>query len=76
MFTPQRAFTPVKALSGGECNRLLLAKLFSQPAYLLVMDEPTNDLDIETLELLEELLANYSGTLLLVSHDREFLDNV
>jgi ATP-binding cassette subfamily F protein uup len=66
----------VKALSGGECNRLLLARLFSQPANMLVMDEPTNDLDIETLELLEELLANFQGTLLLVSHDRAFLDNV
>ncbi len=76
LFTPQRALTPVKALSGGECNRLLLARLFSKPANLLVMDEPTNDLDIETLELLEELLGNYQGTLLLVSHDRAFLDNV
>lgn len=76
LFTPQRAMTPVKALSGGECNRLLLAKLFSKPHNLLVMDEPTNDLDIETLELLEELLENYPGTLLLVSHDRDFLDNV
>jgi ATP-binding cassette subfamily F protein uup len=76
LFTPQRALTPVKALSGGECNRLLLAKLFSQPSNLLVMDEPTNDLDIETLELLEEVLSNYQGTLLLVSHDRKFLDNV
>lgn len=76
LFTPQRALTPVKALSGGECNRLVLARLFSQPANLLVLDEPTNDLDIETLELLEELLANYQGTLLLVSHDRTFLDNV
>lgn len=76
LFTPQRAMTPVKALSGGECNRLLLAKLFSQPANVLVMDEPTNDLDIETLELLEELLVEFQGTLLLVSHDREFLDNV
>lgn len=76
LFTPQRARTPVKALSGGECNRLLLAKLFSQPANLLVLDEPTNDLDIETLELLEELLLEYQGTLLLVSHDRVFLDNV
>lgn len=76
LFTPQRARTPVKALSGGECNRLLLARLFSKPANLLVMDEPTNDLDIETLELLEELLGNYAGTLLLVSHDRAFLDNV
>ncbi len=76
LFTPQRALTPVKALSGGECNRLLLARLFSRPSNLLVMDEPTNDLDIETLELLEEILASYSGTLLLVSHDRRFLDNV
>lgn len=76
LFTPQRAMTQVKALSGGECNRLLLARLFSQPANLLVLDEPTNDLDIETLELLEELLANYKGTLLIVSHDRTFLDNV
>lgn len=76
LFTPQRAMTPVKALSGGECNRLLLARLFSQPSNLLVLDEPTNDLDIETLELLEELLGDYSGTLLIVSHDRAFLDNV
>ncbi len=76
LFTPQRAFTQVKALSGGECNRLVLARLFSQPANLLVLDEPTNDLDIETLELLEELLGSYPGTLLLVSHDRAFLDNV
>lgn len=76
LFSPQRARTPVKALSGGECNRLLLARLFSQPANLLVLDEPTNDLDIETLELLEELLADFPGTILLVSHDREFLENV
>jgi len=76
LFTPQRARTPVKALSGGECNRLLLAKLFSKPANLLVMDEPTNDLDIETLELLESVLAEFNGTILLVSHDREFLNNV
>ncbi|TAK74591.1 MAG: ATP-binding cassette domain-containing protein, partial [Gammaproteobacteria bacterium] len=75
LFTPQRALTPVKALSGGECNRLLLARLFSQAANLLVLDEPTNDLDIETLELLEALLCEYQGTLLLVSHDRAFLDN-
>src|SRR6185312_9812655 len=76
LFTPERARAPISALSGGERNRLLLAKLFSQPSNLLVMDEPTNDLDVETLELLEELLADYSGTLLLVSHDRSFLDNV
>jgi ATP-binding cassette subfamily F protein uup len=76
LFTPQRAMTPVKALSGGECNRLLLARLFSRPANLLILDEPTNDLDIETLELLEELLSHYQGTLLIVSHDRAFLDNV
>lgn len=76
LFSPQRARTPVKALSGGERNRLLLAKLFTRPANLLVMDEPTNDLDVETLELLEELLVNYNGTLLLISHDRAFLDNV
>ncbi len=76
LFTPERARTPVKALSGGERNRLLLAKLFTQPANLLVMDEPTNDLDAETLELLEDLVTNYQGTLLLVSHDRAFLNNV
>ncbi len=76
LFTPQRALTPVKALSGGECNRLLLARLFTRAANLLVMDEPTNDLDIETLELLEDMLSHYDGTLLLVSHDRKFLDNV
>ncbi|WP_456408358.1 ATP-binding cassette domain-containing protein [Thiolapillus sp.] len=76
LFPPARARQPVKALSGGERNRLLLAKLFVKPANLLVMDEPTNDLDVETLELLEELLLNYEGTLLLVSHDRVFLDNV
>lgn len=75
LFEPKRARVPVSALSGGEKNRLLLAKLFLKPANLLVMDEPTNDLDIETLELLEELLANYGGTLLLVSHDREFINN-
>ncbi len=75
LFTPERARTPVKALSGGERNRLLLAKLFTKPANVLVLDEPTNDLDVETLELLEELLGDYDGTLLLVSHDREFLDN-
>ena len=76
LFAPERVRTPVAALSGGERARLMLAKLFLKPANLLVMDEPTNDLDIETLELLEEQLLNYSGTLLLVSHDREFLDNV
>ncbi|MES2604106.1 MAG: ATP-binding cassette domain-containing protein [Pseudomonadota bacterium] len=76
LFTPDRLRQPVKALSGGEQNRLILAKLFSKPANLLVMDEPTNDLDLETLELLEELLLEFQGTLLLVSHDREFLDNV
>ncbi len=76
LFAPERARSPVKSLSGGERNRLLLARLFSRPANVLVLDEPTNDLDIETLELLEELLANYDGTLFLVSHDRAFLDNV
>jgi ATP-binding cassette subfamily F protein uup len=75
LFTPERARAPIKALSGGERNRLLLAKLFTKPANVLVLDEPTNDLDVETLELLEELLVDYDGTLLLVSHDREFLDN-
>jgi ATP-binding cassette subfamily F protein uup len=76
LFPPERIDAPVKALSGGERNRLLLAKIFTQPANLLVLDEPTNDLDVDTLELLEELLAEYEGTLLLVSHDRAFLDNV
>ncbi|MGY4532844.1 ATP-binding cassette subfamily F protein uup [Pseudomonas sp. TE3786] len=76
LFSPQRARTPVKALSGGERARLLLAKLFSKPANLLVLDEPTNDLDVETLELLEEVLSNFAGTVLMVSHDRAFLDNV
>ena len=76
LFTPDRARAPITKLSGGERNRLLLAKLFAQPSNLLVMDEPTNDLDVETLELLEELLADYNGTLLIVSHDRAFLDNV
>ncbi len=76
LFAPERARSPVKSLSGGERNRLLLARLFSRPANVLVMDEPTNDLDIETLELLEDLLAEYDGTLFLVSHDRAFLDNV
>ncbi|HZP68000.1 MAG TPA: ATP-binding cassette domain-containing protein [Rudaea sp.] len=76
LFSPERARAPITRLSGGERNRLLLAKLFAQPSNLLVMDEPTNDLDVETLELLEELLGAYRGTLLLVSHDREFIDNV
>lgn len=76
LFSPQRARTPVKALSGGERARLLLAKLFSKPANMLVLDEPTNDLDIETLELLEEILLDFPGTVLMVSHDRAFLDNV
>lgn len=76
LFTPARARTPVKKLSGGECNRLLLAKLFSMPSNFLVLDEPTNDLDIESLELLEEILADYKGTLLLVSHDRTFVEQV
>ena len=76
LFPPERVRAPVKSLSGGERNRLLLARLFSRPANVLVLDEPTNDLDIETLELLEDLLQDYSGTLFLVSHDRAFLDNV
>jgi ATP-binding cassette subfamily F protein uup len=76
LFPAERLQSPVSTLSGGERNRLLLARLFARPANLLVLDEPTNDLDVETLELLEELVANYQGTLLLVSHDRAFLDNV
>ena len=76
LFAPERARSPVKSCSGGERNRLLLARLFTQPANVLILDEPTNDLDIETLELLEEMLAQYDGTLFLVSHDRVFLDNV
>lgn len=76
LFAPERCRQPVKALSGGERNRLLLAKLFTQPSNVLVLDEPTNDLDIDTLDLLEELLINYKGTVILVSHDRAFLNNV
>ena len=76
LFTPDRVRTPAKALSGGEQNRAILAKVFSKPANVLVLDEPTNDLDIETLELLEELLMKFNGTVLLVSHDRKFMDNV
>ena len=76
LFTPDRVRTPAKALSGGEQNRAILAKVFSRPANVLVLDEPTNDLDIETLELLEEMLSNFKGTVLLVSHDRKFMDNV
>jgi ATP-binding cassette subfamily F protein uup len=75
LFHPKRAMTPVKALSGGERNRLLLAKLFLNPSNLLILDEPTNDLDVETLELLEEMIDSYQGTVLLVSHDRQFVDN-
>ena len=76
LFTPERIQSPVKSLSGGEKNRLLLAKLLAKPSNLLILDEPTNDLDVETLELLEDLLSEYQGTLILVSHDREFVDNV
>ncbi|HSR26237.1 MAG TPA: ATP-binding cassette domain-containing protein, partial [Candidatus Eisenbacteria bacterium] len=76
LFAPERARSPVRILSGGERNRLLLAKLFTRPANVLVLDEPTNDLDAETLDLLEELLLDYAGTLLLVSHDRDFLNSV
>lgn len=76
LFSPKRAMTPVKALSGGERNRVILAKLFTKPANLLVLDEPTNDLDVEMLEVLEERLVEYTGTLIIVSHDRDFLDNV
>ena len=76
LFSPARAHSPVRSLSGGERNRLLLARLFARPANVLVLDEPTNDLDIDTLELLEELLQNYDGTVFLVSHDRRFVDNV
>jgi ATP-binding cassette subfamily F protein uup len=76
LFSPARANSPVRSLSGGERNRLLLARLFARPANVLVLDEPTNDLDIDTLELLEDLLQNFDGTVFLVSHDRTFLDNV
>jgi len=76
LFSPERAHSPVRTLSGGERNRVLLARLFALPANVLVLDEPTNDLDIETLELLEELLQRYDGTVFLVSHDRRFLDAV
>jgi len=76
LFPRERASSPVKSLSGGERNRLMLARLFAKPANVLVLDEPTNDLDIETLELLEELIANFAGTVLVVSHDRVFLDNI
>ena len=76
LFSPARANAPVRTLSGGERNRLLLARLFARPANVLVLDEPTNDLDIDTLELLEDLLQQYEGTVFLVSHDRRFLDNV
>lgn len=76
LFSPKRAMTKIGVLSGGECNRVILAKLFTRPSNLLVLDEPTNDLDVETLEVLEEQLCEYSGTLIVVSHDREFLDNV
>jgi len=76
LFAPARARTPVSALSGGERSRVMLAKLFTQPGNLLVLDEPTNDLDVETLELLEALLEDYAGTLLLISHDRSFLNNL
>jgi ATP-binding cassette subfamily F protein uup len=76
LFAPERARSPVSSLSGGERNRLLLARLFAKPANVLVLDEPTNDLDIDTLELLEQLLEEYTGTVFLVSHDRTFLDNV
>ena len=76
LFSPERANSPVRTLSGGERNRLLLARLFALPANVLVLDEPTNDLDIDTLDLLEDLLQSYAGTVFLVSHDRRFLDNV
>ena len=76
LFTPNQARTPVTVLSGGERGRIMLARAFAKPSNLLVLDEPTNDLDLETLDLLQELLAEYAGTVLLVSHDRDFLDRV
>jgi ATP-binding cassette subfamily F protein uup len=76
LFTGKQAMAPIKMFSGGEKNRLMLAKILSQPANLLVLDEPTNDLDVETLELLEDMLVDYSGTLILISHDRTFLNNI
>jgi ATP-binding cassette subfamily F protein uup len=76
LFTGKQAMAPIKMFSGGEKNRLMLAKILSQPANLLVLDEPTNDLDVETLELLEEMLVDYSGTVILISHDRTFLNNI
>ncbi len=76
LFSPKRAMTPVKALSGGECNRIILARLFTRPTNLLILDEPTTDLDLETLEVLEARLSEYKGTFIVVSHDREFLDNI
>jgi len=76
LFTGKQAMAPIKMFSGGEKNRLMLAKILSQPANLLVLDEPTNDLDVETLELLEEMLVDYAGTLILISHDRTFLNNI
>ena len=76
LFSPERARAPIRKLSGGERNRLLLARLFTRPANLLVLDEPTNDLDVETLELLEYTVLEFPGTVLLVSHDREFIDNI